>query len=217
VFDTLIYVMLILIWPLCLFIIGLVLLQGGAGDMSSAFGGGGQLDSTLGVGAGRKMSKLTGWLVFVFLVMVTVLAIPHGSIAKRAAETAGTHGGEKISAPPASGTPAATPSEEVKPPVQPVAPIGAPAAPAAGAIPAQAPASAAAVGPAPAAPAEPAVAPAAQSPAAPAAVPAAVPAAPVPAAPVAPVPGAVAPASSPAGAAPAGEAPAHAPSKLLPE
>jgi protein translocase SecG subunit len=61
---------------LCLFIVGLILLQGGAGDLSSAFGGGGQLDSALGVGAGRKMSKLTGWLGVSFLAIVTLLAIP---------------------------------------------------------------------------------------------------------------------------------------------
>lgn len=70
------FILSIALWPLCLFIIGLILLQGGAGDLSSAFGGGGQLDSTLGVGAGRKMSKLTGWLGVSFLVIVTFLAIP---------------------------------------------------------------------------------------------------------------------------------------------
>ncbi len=75
--ETLIFTLHIVLWPLCLTIIGLILLQGGAGDISSAFGGGGQLDSTLGVGAGRKMAKLTGWLSAIFLAMVTFLAIPH--------------------------------------------------------------------------------------------------------------------------------------------
>lgn len=71
------FIISLLLWPLCLFIIGLILLQGGAGDLSSAFGGGGQLDSTLGVGAGRKMSKLTGWLAFIFLASIIFLARPH--------------------------------------------------------------------------------------------------------------------------------------------
>ena len=75
--ETLIFTLHIVLWPLCLTIIGLILLQGGAGDISSAFGGGGQLDSTLGVGAGRKVAKLTGWLSAIFLAMVTFLAIPH--------------------------------------------------------------------------------------------------------------------------------------------
>ncbi len=73
--ETFLFVLAIVLWPLCFMIIGLILLQGGAGDLSSAFGGGGQLDSTLGVGAGRKMSKLTGWLAIAFLVSVTLLAI----------------------------------------------------------------------------------------------------------------------------------------------
>ncbi len=73
--ETFLFVLAIVLWPLCFMIIGLILLQGGAGDLSSAFGGGGQLDSTLGVGAGRKMSKLTGWLAIAFLVSVTMLAI----------------------------------------------------------------------------------------------------------------------------------------------
>jgi len=80
VFETFSFALLIVLWPLCFFLIGLILLQGGAGDLSSAFGGGGQLDSTLGVGAGRKMSKVTGWMVFVFLVIVAILAMPHATI-----------------------------------------------------------------------------------------------------------------------------------------
>lgn len=141
-FETLVYVLLILIWPLCLFLVGLVLLQGGAGDMSSAFGGGGQLDSTLGVGAGRKMSKLTGWLVFAFLAIVTILAIPHGSIAKRAAESAARHGGatNAVSAPPAGEQVPAPPPAVVEPPSAPVE-VPAPVEPAApSAPPAPAPA-----------------------------------------------------------------------------
>ena len=67
----------ILLWPLCLGMIGLILLQGGAGDISSAFGGGGMLDSTLGVGASKKMAKVTGWLAAIFFVFVLFLAIPH--------------------------------------------------------------------------------------------------------------------------------------------
>ena len=66
----------IVIWILGPLLILLILLQGGAGDVGSAFGGGGQLDSALGVGANRKMAKLTGWLSFLFLAMVVVLAMP---------------------------------------------------------------------------------------------------------------------------------------------
>lgn len=65
----------ILIWVMGFILIGLVLLQGGAGDVGSAFGGGGQLDGTLGVGANKKLAKLTGWLSFAFMCMVLVLAI----------------------------------------------------------------------------------------------------------------------------------------------
>ena len=75
--TTLTLVLFILLLPLCLFLIGLILLQGGAGDISSAFGGGGQLDSTLGVGAGRKMSKITGWLSGAFMVIVLLLSVQH--------------------------------------------------------------------------------------------------------------------------------------------
>ena len=74
--------------PLCLFLIGLILLQGGAGDISSAFGGGGQLDSTLGVGAGRKMSKITGWLAGLFLVIVLILSVPNPNDLGKAAGAA---------------------------------------------------------------------------------------------------------------------------------
>lgn len=63
------------IWFLGVIVIGLVLLQGGAGDVGSAFGGGGQLDGALGVGANKKLAKLTGWLSFLFIVMIVILAI----------------------------------------------------------------------------------------------------------------------------------------------
>jgi protein translocase SecG subunit len=99
--ETLIFTLHILLWPLCLAIIGLILLQGGAGDISSAFGGGGQLDSTLGVGAGRKMAKLTGWLSAIFLAMVTFLAIPHK----------GSLGGAAAAAPIEATNPAKVPAE----------------------------------------------------------------------------------------------------------
>ncbi len=75
-YATIDLVLKILLWALCPVIIGLILLQGGAGDISSAFGGGGQLDSALGVGAGRKLAKVTGWLVVVLFISVTWLAIP---------------------------------------------------------------------------------------------------------------------------------------------
>lgn len=66
----------VVIWFVCLILILLILVQGGTGDVGSTFGGGGQLDSTLGVGASQKMGKITGWLSVIFLVCVLVLAIP---------------------------------------------------------------------------------------------------------------------------------------------
>ena len=89
--------------PLCLILIGLILLQGGAGDISSAFGGGGQLDSTLGVGAGRKMSKITGWLAGLFLVIVLILSVPNPNNLKEAA------GAAKSVTPPIDSTAPPTP------------------------------------------------------------------------------------------------------------
>lgn len=65
----------IMIYVMGVIIIGLVLLQGGAGDVSSAFGGGGQLDGALGVGANKKLAKITGWLSFLFIVMILILAV----------------------------------------------------------------------------------------------------------------------------------------------
>ena len=65
-----------IIWPISVILLVLILLQGGAGDISSAFGGGGQLDSSLGVGAQQKISKVTGWFVAAFLIIVGVMSIP---------------------------------------------------------------------------------------------------------------------------------------------
>lgn len=125
------------LWPLCLAMIGLILLQGGAGDISSAFGGGGMLDSTLGVGASKKMAKVTGWLAAIFFAVIIFLAIPHkGSLAAPA--------------------PAASAVAPVAPATAPVAPAPAAAAPAAAAAVAAPAAPAPVVAPAPEAPAAPA-------------------------------------------------------------
>lgn len=75
--DTVVFVLQILMWILCPAVIGLILLQGAAGDISSAFGGGGQLDASLGVGAHRKMAQVTGALAVIFFVTVLILAYPH--------------------------------------------------------------------------------------------------------------------------------------------
>jgi protein translocase SecG subunit len=74
--DTVVFVLQILMWILCPAVIGLILLQGAAGDISSAFGGGGQLDASLGVGAHRKMAQATGVLAVLFFAMVLALAYP---------------------------------------------------------------------------------------------------------------------------------------------
>jgi len=177
VLETVHFALIIVLWVMCPFLIGLILLQGGAGDMSSAFGGGGALDSTLGVGAGRKMSKLTGWLSVVFLTMVAVVGIPHGSVAGRAAkvapspttetkkpvETTGAQVPSSVGAPAAASVavPAATSTDAgaqlapaVDVPAAPAPAAGSPTAPALGVDPAavdlMAPPAAAA--PAPAAP-----------------------------------------------------------------
>jgi protein translocase SecG subunit len=198
--TTLTLVLFILLLPLCLFLIGLILLQGGAGDISSAFGGGGQLDSTLGVGAGRKMSKITGWLSGTFMAIVLLLSIQHagdfgtaaGPGTKPAALPVGNDGQGAPATPPGAPAPAtdAAPQPSAPAPApapaptpaveQPAAPAAAPAAPTAPAPgagkPAEQPAAPAAVQPVPAVPQQPA--PAGQ-PTAPAAQPAPVPAAPV--------------------------------------
>ncbi len=85
--ENLILSLQFLLWPLCLGIVGLILLQGGAGDLSSAFGGGGVLDSTLGVGASKKMAKVTGWMAAFFFAFVLFLAIPHKGGVGRAEPT----------------------------------------------------------------------------------------------------------------------------------
>ena len=135
--ETVHFALIILLWVMCPFLIGLILLQGGAGDMSSAFGGGGALDSTLGVGAGRKMSKLTGWLAFAFLAIVAVVGIPHGSVARRVAKIAPAStteatkptestGGGSLVPPAASGPQAGAPSPAAAAPAAPeVQPAGA--------------------------------------------------------------------------------------------
>ena len=179
--ETVHFALIIILWVMCPFLIGLILLQGGAGDMSSAFGGGGALDSTLGVGAGRKMSKLTGWLAFAFLAIVAVVGIPHGSVARRVAKIA-----------PASTTEATKPTEST---------VGGSLVPSAASGPqAGAPAPAAA---APVAPDAAAAAPAAV-PFAPVPAPEVPPAGAAPVVPTAPVPAA----EVPAAAAPAAPAPA---------
>ncbi len=102
--ELLIQILFFAIWPLCLVIIGLVLLQGGTGDVSSAFGGGGQLDTTLGVGASRKMAKLTGWLAVIFFLIVIVLALPHQKTSLAGFTTDAAK--ERAKAPPAATAPA---------------------------------------------------------------------------------------------------------------
>lgn len=110
--DTVVFVLQILMWLLCPAIIGLILLQGAAGDISSSFGGGGQLDASLGVGAHRKMAQVTGFLAAIFFIMVLILAYPH-----------------KGSFRDVKGAPAAVPAT-----AKPAAPVVVPAAPAAPAV-----------------------------------------------------------------------------------
>lgn len=172
--TTLTLVLFILLLPLCLFLIGLILLQGGAGDISSAFGGGGQLDSTLGVGAGRKMSKITGWLSGSFMAIVLLLSIQHaGDFGKAAGEKMETPaalpvGNDGQTAPVAPPTPPTPPTEQapvVVPTAEGTAPQ--PTTPATTAPAATAPAVEQPAAPAPVAPAAPAPA-ATEQPAAPA-------------------------------------------------
>lgn len=178
--TTFALVLFILLIPLCLALVGLILLQGGAGDISSAFGGGGQLDSTLGVGAGRKMSKITGWMAGSFFVIVLLLSIQHAGDFGKAAGAAPA----KLSTDPMV-PPMLAPPPTPAPPTQVPTTIGAPPVPAAPSAPAlitePVPAPAAAPQPAPAVP----VAPAATAPAAPAPA-AGVPVQPVPAVPAQP-------------------------------
>lgn len=74
--ETVQFVLSVVIWFLCPILVMLILIQGGSGDLSSTFGGGGQLDASLGVGAQRKMGRVTTALSVVFLIMVLILAIP---------------------------------------------------------------------------------------------------------------------------------------------
>ena len=182
--DTLIFTLHILLWPLCIVIVTLILLQGGAGDIASAFGGGGQLDSTLGVGASRKMAKLTGWLAAIFAVVVIFLAIPHkGSFKSSGSEAAHVQALGSSSSAAGSTLRSAAPGPSIVVPPNPSQPVLAPApAPAlavtptpvstppgwAAAVPVSGPAAPAA----PAAVAPKASVPSAAAPAAPAAAPA---------------------------------------------
>ena len=65
----------VLVWFIAVPLVVLILLQGGSGDLSSSFGGGGRLDSTLGVGASRKMSQVTGGLALIFLALVIFMGV----------------------------------------------------------------------------------------------------------------------------------------------
>ena len=194
--TTLTLVLFILLLPLCLFLIGLILLQGGAGDISSAFGGGGQLDSSLGVGAGRKMSKITGWLSGAFMTIVLLLSVQHAGDFGKTAGPSTAPAALPVTLDPLPTTPATHP-------VVTPAPEGA----------ATTPATIAPVVPVvekPVVPAPAPTAPAAEKPAAPAIQPVAP--APVAPAPVAPQPVAPAPAAEqPAPVAPAAEKPAEQP------
>jgi protein translocase SecG subunit len=111
-------ILLYLIGPAGLLLILLILVQGGSGDMSSTFGGS-QLDGTLGVGANKKLARLTGWMAFAFIVAVLMLAIPNRgdsailrNIASEASATAAaTQPAERAPAPapePTQTAPAAT-------------------------------------------------------------------------------------------------------------
>lgn len=121
--ESIILLLQVLLWPLCLGIVGLILLQGGAGDLSSAFGGGGALDSTLGVGASKKMAKVTGWMAGFFFAFVLFLAIPNKGSLGGASEVRGSTtsaNAAAVSAPAAGTAPAPVAS----------APVAVPAAPA---------------------------------------------------------------------------------------
>ncbi len=118
--ETVSFLMQIVLWPLCLGMIGLILLQGGAGDISSAFGGGGMLDSTLGVGASKKMAKVTGWLAAIFFVFVLFLAIPHKGgfgpkpVGPAAAAITGEPASSSPATPPAPSAPVLAPTSAPK-------------------------------------------------------------------------------------------------------
>ncbi len=132
----------VLLWPLCLGMIGLILLQGGAGDISSAFGAGGMLDSTLGVGASKKMAKVTGWLAAAFFAFVLFLAIPHkgGYGVKSAGPATGSGQGAKpAGAVPAPGSEVPVIKPDTKAPVAPAQPVIVPTASSPALVPPSAP------------------------------------------------------------------------------
>ncbi len=153
--DTVVFVLQILMWFLCPAVIGLILLQGAAGDISSAFGGGGQLDASLGVGAHRKMAQVTGGLAVVFFVIVLILAYPHRKSFRDMKNAAAP----TTTAPAAPAPAAPAPSAPVLTPV----PAPAPAAPAVEAPAAPAPTAEAKPTPAPVVEAQPTPAPAAEA------------------------------------------------------
>ncbi len=126
--ESIILLLQVLLWPLCLGIVGLILLQGGAGDLSSAFGGGGALDSTLGVGASKKMAKVTGWMAGFFFAFVLFLAIPNkGSLGSAVVveKTTTTSANAAAVSTPAPGTAPVAPLASA-PVVAPPAPASAP-------------------------------------------------------------------------------------------
>ncbi len=104
--ETVQFVLGVVIWFLCPVLVLLILIQGGSGDLSSTFGGGGQLDASLGVGAQRKMGKVTTILSVIFLIMVLVLAIPLGKgLAVEPATTPETEAEAEAAQPQAPTTP----------------------------------------------------------------------------------------------------------------
>lgn len=121
--ENFILILSFMLWIVCPILIGMILLQGGAGDISSAFGGGGSLDSTLGVGAGRKMSKITAWLAGFFFIAVTIIAIPREGNLNHVA------GERKAASAPAvpAAAPTATPAPVDPVTATPVAPVETPA------------------------------------------------------------------------------------------
>lgn len=131
--ESIILLLQVLLWPLCLGIVGLILLQGGAGDLSSAFGGGGALDSTLGVGASKKMAKVTGWMAGLFFAFVLFLAIPNkgglGSPSKPDTKNTATTSVNAAASAPAPGT-APTAVKPAQPVAATSAPVLTPAVPA---------------------------------------------------------------------------------------
>ena len=128
--EHIILLLQILLWPLCLGIVGLILLQGGAGDLSSAFGGGGALDSTLGVGASKKMAKVTGWMACFFFAFVLFLAIPNkGGLGSPATHDTGSGGGGNKPAAAVMSPTGDKPTDKTAPSAPATAPVAATSAP----------------------------------------------------------------------------------------